>query len=166
MPAAAQPVVGNEQDLWAAGTGAIAGVVAFNILTAPFGIVPLAGGALAAVPTSVALGSRLIAVTTAAGGALAATWAYDQWTGGRSDYHYILALGAGALAGVAAGNYLSAGFLGRPPLAAGAGIANAAGGWASAAAQASSRIYAVGSGVLGAWSADWLYRRNAVQAAN
>lgn len=154
--APAAPLVDSR--LLAAGAGAIAGVVAFNILTAPLGVVPLAGGVLAVVPTNVAMGSRLIAVVSAGAGVLGATWLYDRWTGTQSDYAYLLTLGAGALAGVAVGNYLSYGALGTPPYYVGAGVANAAGALASPAAQAASRIYVVGSGVLGAFVADYLYR--------
>ncbi|HEX3500163.1 MAG TPA: hypothetical protein VHT04_12655, partial [Stellaceae bacterium] len=88
-----------DRRLLAIGAGAVVAVVAFNVLAAPLGTVPLAGGALAPVPYSVALGSRLIAATTAGAGALAATFAYDKWTGHQSDYAYLLSLGAGALAG-------------------------------------------------------------------
>jgi hypothetical protein len=144
--------------LLAIGAGAVVAVVAFNVLAAPLGTVPLAGAALDAVPYSVALGSRLIAVSTAGAGALAAIWGYDQWTGHKSDYAYLLSLGAGALAGVAVGNLLTAGTIGLPPYYAGAGVANAAGAMASTAAQAASRVYVIGSGVIGAWVADWLYR--------
>jgi hypothetical protein len=146
--------------LLAIGAGAVVAVVAFNVLAAPLGTVPLAGGTLAPVSYSVALGSRLIAVTTAGAGALAATFAYDKWTGHQSDYAYLLSLGAGALAGVAIGNFLTAGTIGLPPYYAGAGVANAAGAMATSAAQAASRVYVIGSGVLGAWVADWLYRRS------
>jgi hypothetical protein len=155
----------DSRQLLAIGAGAIAAVVAFNILTAPLGTVPLAGGGLQAVPYSVALGSRLIAVTTAGAGALGALWVYDQWTGHKSDYAYALSLGAGALAGVAIGNWLTAGIIGSPPYYAGAGIADAAGAAASTAAQAASRVYVIGSGVLGAWAADWIYRRSAADGS-
>jgi hypothetical protein len=145
--------------LLAVGAGAVVGAVAFNILAAPLGTVPLAGAALEAVPYSVALGSRLIAAVSAGAGALAGTWLYDQWTGTQSDYRYLVTLGAGAVAGVAVGNYLSMGMLGTPPYYAGAGVANAAGAMASTAAQAASRVYVIGSAALGAWAADYLYRR-------
>jgi hypothetical protein len=148
-----------DRRLLAVGAGAVAGVVAFNLLTAPLGTVPFVGGVLAAVPESVAVGSRLIAVTTAGAGALAAVWIYDEWTGHQSNYGYLLSLGAGALAGVAVGNLLSIGALGTPPYFVGAGVANGAGVMASAAAQAASRIYVVGSAVIGAWAGDWIYRR-------
>lgn len=148
-----------DRRLLAVGAGAIVAVVAFNVLAAPLGTVPLAGGTLAPVSYSVALGSRLVAATTAGAGALAATFAYDKLTGHQSDYAYLLSLGAGALAGVAAGNFLAAGMVGIPPYYAGAGAANAAGAMATSAAQAASRVYVIGSGVIGAWVADWLYRR-------
>ncbi|MEA2739722.1 MAG: hypothetical protein QOH05_3029, partial [Acetobacteraceae bacterium] len=72
---------------------------------------------------------------------------------------YLAALGVGALAGVAAGNYLAIGTVGVVPYYAGAGLANAAGALASPAAQAASRVYVIGSAALGALAADWLYRR-------
>lgn len=145
--------------LLAVGAGAVVGIVAFNVLTAPLGIVPLAGGALEAVPYSVALGSRLIAGATAGAGALVANYGYDLWTGTKSDYRYLVTLGAGALAGVAAGNYLAMGIVGTPPYYVGAGAVDLAGAMASTAGQAASRVYVIGSGVIGAWIADSLYRR-------
>ena len=141
------------------GLGAVAAVAAFNVLAAPLGTVPMAGGTLAAVPYSVAMGSRLIAVASAGAGALGATWLYDRWAGEQSDYKYLATLGAGALLGVAVGNYLTIGALGTPPYYVGAGAANAAGALASPAAQAASRIYVIGTATLGAWAADWYYRR-------
>ena len=166
IPSAATALQTPTSDSWlvdrrllAVGAGAVVGAVAFNVLAAPLGTVPLDGGALEAVPYSVALGSRLIAVVSAGAGAIGATWLYDRWTGSQSNYSYFLALGAGAFAGVAAGNYLAMGILGTPPYYVGAGAANAAGLMASSAAQAASRVYVIGSGVLGAWVADYLYRR-------
>ena len=149
-----------DKRLLAVGAGAVVGIVSFNILAAPLGTVPLAGGALEAVPQSVALGSRLIAATSIAVGALGANWLYDRWTGTQSNYSYLLSLGAGALAGVAIGNYLGAGVFGSPPYYVGAGLAEAGGVMSSAAAQAASRVYVVGSAVLGAWVADYIYRRH------
>src|SRR5262249_12410209 len=78
--------------LLAVGAGAIAGVVVFNILAAPVGTVPLAGGTLEAVPSSVVLGSRVIAAATASAGAIAATYLYDKWMGYKRDYAYLLTL--------------------------------------------------------------------------
>ena len=150
---------GIDPRLLAAGAGAVVGVVAFNVLSAPFGTVALAGGALQVVPYSVALGSRLIAVVTAGAGALIANYGYDLWTGTQSDYAHLGALAVGAVAGVGLGNYLAIGALGTPPYFPGAGVAVAADQLAGAGAQAASRVYVIGSGVLGAWAADWLYRR-------
>ncbi|HYD69460.1 hypothetical protein [Azospirillum sp.] len=141
----------------ATGAGAIVGIAAFNVLTAGLGTVPLAGGALAAVPYETALGSRLIAALSGGAGAVAGTAAYDAVTGERHDYGYVGALALGALGGVAAGNLLG-GSLGTLPYYAGAG-AEAVGVTASAAAQAASRVYVVTAGVLGAWAADWAYGR-------
>ncbi len=143
--------------LLAIGAGAVVSIVAFNVLAAPLGTVPLAGGALEAVPYSVALGSRLIAAVSAGAGALSALWAYDAWNGTKSDYRYLVALGAGAVAGVGIGNYLALGELGWPPYYVGAGE-EAVGAIASTAAQAASRIYVIGTAVLGAWAADYIYR--------
>lgn len=140
------------------GAGAVAGAALFNVLSAPLGTVPLAGGALAPVAVDVALGSRLIAVSAMSGGALAATWLYDRWTGYRSDYRYLTTLAVGAIAGVAVGNVITAGTLGVPPYYVGAGVANEAGPLASAATQAASRVYVLGSAAIGAFLADYFYR--------
>ena len=147
-----------DRRLLAVGAGAVVGAVVFNVLSAPLGIVPLAGGTLDAVPLNVALGSRLIGVVSAGAGALGATLLYDHWTGYRSDYTYALTLGAGAFAGVAIGNFLQVGVIGTLPYYVGAGVANATDILAAPAEQAASRIYVIASGVLGAWVADFVYR--------
>ena len=154
QPAAQSSLV--DPRLLAVGAGAVVGIVAFNVLSVPFGAVPLAGGALEAVPYSIALGSRVLAAAAAGVGALGATWAYDAWNGTKSDYYYLVALGAGALAGVGIGNVLASGSVGTLPYYAGAGV-EAGGALASSGAQAASRVYVIGSGVLGAWVADILY---------
>lgn len=154
-PAAEKSAV--DPRLLAVGAGAVVGIVAFNVLTGPLGAVPLAGGALDAVPYTIALGSRTIAAVSAGVGALAATWAYDAWNGTKTDYLYLTSLGAGALAGVLAGNYLAIGAFGSPPYYLGA-ASEATGALASTGAQAASRVYVIGSGVLGAWAADYLYQ--------
>ena len=161
QPSAESPAAPEEayvdNRLLAIGAGAVVSIVAFNLLAAPLGTVPLAGGALEPVPYTVALGSRLLAAVSAGTGAVSAAWLYDAWAGTKSDYRYLLALGAGAIAGVAAGNYLALGELGWPPYYAGAGE-EAAGVIASTAAQAASRVYMIGTAVLGAWVADYIYR--------
>ncbi|BBK33564.1 hypothetical protein STHU_41980 [Allostella humosa] len=151
-----------DPDLLVAGIGAIAGVVAFNVLSAPIATVPLAGGLLAAVPYDIALGSRLVAGLSVVAGALGATAAYDWVTGHASDYGRAAVLAAGALGGIAAGNLLS-GWAGTLPYYAGAGqaAASAATTFASASAQAASRVYVVTFGVMGAWAADWAWRAQA-----
>ncbi len=166
--AAAQPASSGsyvDPGLLAVGAGAVVGIVAFNVLTGPLGAVPLAGGALDAVPYSIALGSRTIAAVSAGVGALAATWAYDAWNGTKTNYLYLTSLGAGALAGVLAGNFLAIGAFGSPPyyLGAGAEAASAGGALASSGAQAASRVYVIGSGVLGAWVADYIWHREAAK---
>ena len=143
--------------LWA-GVGAIAGVAVFNVLAAPFATVPWAGGVLAAVPTEIALGSRLVAGLSLAAGAIGATALYDWVTGHVSDYARVSVLAAGALGGIAVGNMLG-GTLGTLPYYPGVGqAASTAAGFASATAQAASRVYVITSGVVGAWAADWAWR--------
>ncbi len=137
------------------GGGALLGVTAFNLLTAPLGTVPLAGAALNAVPVTVAAGSRLLAAGSAAAGAAASVWLYDRQTGRSFPAGYAASLAAGALAGVAAANVLTAGTLGTLPYFAGSGAV--AGELAAPAAQAASRIYVIGAGVLGGLAADALY---------
>ncbi len=136
------------------GLGAVASVLAFNVASAPLGAVPFAGAALEAVPVSIALGSRIVAATAAGAGALAANWLYDRWNGERSDQLYLATLVGGAIAGVAAGNLLVSGTLGSLPFAQAAAGATEL---ASTAAQAASRLHAVGSAVIGGWAAHWLY---------
>lgn len=147
---------GVDVPLLAAGAGAIAGITLFNVLTGPFATVPLAGGALAAVPTEVALGSRFIAVLTGAAGGLLASEAYDLTTGTEHDYGYMAALAVGAAGGVLAVNLLS-GWGGAMPFYNGAGTVFAGAEMASSASQAASRIKVIASGVLGAWVADAIY---------
>lgn len=143
--------------LLAIGTGAIAGITAFNLLSQPFGTVPFAGGTLAPVPTDIALGSRVVAGVSGGAGAIAAAKAHDAVTGDTHDNGQILTLAAGALGGIAAGNMIS-GWTGTLPLSAAATETAAASGvFSGAAAQAVSRIYVITAGVMGAWAADALY---------
>lgn len=155
--AAAGPRVPPSQSrLFTIGSGALLGVTAFNVLTAPWGTVPLAGAALAGVPVTIALGSRLLAVMSAGAGAAVALWVYDRYTGQVFPANYVASLALGGLAGVAAANLLSAGTIGTLPYFAGSGAV--AGELASSAAQAASRVYVIGAGVMGAWVGDYLYR--------
>jgi hypothetical protein len=144
--------------LAAIGAGAVLGVFAFNLLADPLGTVPLAGGPLAPVPFSTALGSRLIAGMSAAAGAVGAGWVYGQAVGRPIDLGYWTSLAAGALGGVAVGNLLTGGSFGVLPYYVGAGAATV-GEAASTSFQATSRVIVVGAGVFGTWAADWWYRR-------
>lgn len=148
---------GVHRRLLAAGAGAITGAVAFNLLTTGIGTVPGAGAALAAVPLDVALGSRMVAAVSAGAGAMAGAYAYDAATGESHDTSHMLSLAAGVVGGISVGNWL-AGWNGILPTSAAASVeASALGTYASAAAQAASRVHVVGAGVLGAWVADALY---------
>jgi hypothetical protein len=160
---AADPWEPVNSRLAAVGAGAVLGVLAFNLLAEPLGTVPLAGGALARVPFATALGSRLIAGATAAGGSLAAAWAYGKAVGKPIDLGYWAALASGALGGIAVANLLTGGTIGTLPYYAGAGVATA-GEAASASFQAASRVFVVGAAVFGAWAADWWYGSPAAPA--
>lgn len=145
--------------LWAMAAGAVVGVATFNGLTQSLGVLPLEGAALAPIPISTVVGSRLIAVTTGGLGAIGATWAYDKWAGNNTDFSYMFTLLAGTFGGVAAANYLSANTVGSPPLSTGSGLLYSGAVIADAATSAASRVWVVGSGVAGALAADWWYRR-------
>ena len=153
------PGTSTTERLVTAGTGAILGITAFNVLTAPIGIVPWAGAIIDPIPTATMLGSRLLAAGSAGAGAVGATWLYGKMSGQAVDMGYALTLAGGALAGVAAGNVLTMGALGAPPYYAGAGLAQAGGAIASASASTASRIWAMGTGVAGALVADRWYRK-------
>ena len=143
--------------LLSAGAGAITGIASFNLLTAGIGAVPAAGGPLAAVPMDVALGSRMLAALSGGVGALAGVYAYESATGATYETDYKLSLAAGAVGGVALGNWLSGWAGGLPVSGAATAQASALGTFASAAGQAASRVYVITAGVLGAWAADALY---------
>lgn len=145
-------------------TGAITGVVLFGTLTQGFGAIPAAGGALAEVPVSVMIGSRLIAAATAGAGAVAGGWLYGQWSGLSFDTNRAWAMVGGGVAGVALGNLIFNQELGRLPYYVGSGAVGAAETVATAGMVASSRLYAVTSGVLGALTVDlWNHPREAPQ---
>jgi hypothetical protein len=143
--------------LLSAGAGAITGIASFNLLTAGVGAVPAAGAPLAAVPMDVALGSRMLAALSGGVGALAGVYVYESATGEKYETDYKLSLAAGAVGGVALGNWLSGWTGGLPLSGAATARASALGTFASSAGQAASRVYVVTAGVLGAWVADALY---------
>lgn len=142
-----------------AGAGAVMGITAFNILTAPIGALPWSGAIIDPIPATTMLGSRLLAVSSAGAGALGATWLYGKISGQAVDMGYAVSLVGGAAAGVMVGNVLSMGTLGAPPYYVGAGLAQAGGAIVTTSAAAASRIWAVGSGVVGALAADYWYRK-------
>lgn len=142
-----------------AGVGAVAGITAFNALTAPLGALPWSGVIADPIPTATMLGSRLLAAGTAGAGAVGATWLYGKISGRPVDMGYALTLAGGAVAGVALGNVLSMGTLGAPPYYIGAGLTQAGGAIATVSEATASRIWAVGTGVVGALAADYWYRK-------
>ena len=75
-----EPAPIADHRLLAVGTGAIVGVVAFNMLTYPLGSVPFVAGALAGTPIDIALGSRLLAAIASGASALAAHYLYIFYT--------------------------------------------------------------------------------------
>lgn len=141
--------------LFTVGAGALLGITAFNVLSAPLGVVPLAGAALAAVPVDIALGSRVLAIASAGAGAAAALLVYDYQTGQDFPTGYVASIAAGALVGVMGANLLSAGTVGTLPYYPGSGAIG--GELASSAAQAASRVYVIGAGVLGGLAGASLY---------
>ena len=145
--------------LWAMAAGAVVGVATFNGLTQSLGVLPLEGAALAPIPISTVVGSRLIAVTSGGLGAIGATWAYNSWIGAETDYTYMFTLLGGTFGGVAMANYLSASTIGALPVSTGSGLLYSGAVIADAATSAASRVWVVGSGVAGALAADWWYNR-------
>ncbi|MCC7273168.1 MAG: hypothetical protein IT561_10920 [Alphaproteobacteria bacterium] len=77
---------------------------------------------------------------------------FVQASGPLGHKHDLTPLAIGAISGVVLFNMVAATL--APPLAAGAPLAGTV---IADSALAASRIYAVGSAVLGAWVADWLY---------
>jgi hypothetical protein len=91
------------------------------------------------------LGGRLVAATLAGAGAVAGTFVYDRWAGQPLDYAYFWRRG-GFIGGVAAGIGVF-GLLGYP-----------IDGGASWLAWAANRAAILGSGVIGALTADHWYQ--------
>jgi hypothetical protein len=119
-------------DSAAYGTGALIGIVAFNVYLAPI--------AAAAGATSLRswLGTRVVATTMAATGGVLTTYAYDRWANRPVDTTYFWSR-AGAVAGVGIGSMLLAG-LGYPPATA---LVRYSPQWVA------NRAFLLGSGVLG-----------------
>lgn len=70
----------SDHRLLAVGAGAIIGIVAFNMLTYPYGSVPFVAGRLAATPVDIALGSRVLATLTGGAGGLIAHYLYTGFS--------------------------------------------------------------------------------------
>lgn len=124
-------------ELLAQGAGALVGFGIFSLFVAPQ--VTVAEGVVAV------LGGRLVAATLAGAGAMAGTFVYDRWAGQPLDYAYYWHRG-GFIGGVAAGIAVF-GLLGYP-----------IDGGASWLAWAANRAAILGSGVIGAWTADHWYQ--------
>lgn len=91
------------------GLGAVVGVATYNMLTTA-----VAAGLPAA--TGSALG-----VVGAIGASTAMVWVRNTYEGERTEYRQLIPVGAGALAGVAAGDVAASAIMGFSPFAAAAG---------------------------------------------
>lgn len=126
------------------GAGALIGIVAFNFYVAPLSAASGVGG----VTVRSLLGSRVVATTLAATGAVLTTYIYDRWTDQPLDYTYFWSRG-GAIVGVGAGTALLA-QLGYPPSAT---YARFSPPWVA------NRAFLFGSALLGIWGTKaWLRR--------
>lgn len=114
------------------GTGALIGIVAFNLYLSPLAAAASAGSLRSW------LGARVVASTMAATGGVLTTYAYDSWVDRPIDTTYLWSR-AGAVAGVGVGSALLA-TLGYPSSAA---FPTFSAGWAA------NRAFLVGSGLLG-----------------
>ncbi|KOR31122.1 hypothetical protein TI04_02520 [Achromatium sp. WMS2] len=68
------------QRLLVVGTGAVIGIVVFNMLTYPMHSMPFAAGGAAAVSTDMALGSRLFAAAIGTASALGTHYVYSLFS--------------------------------------------------------------------------------------
>lgn len=139
----------TEPDTIAEGTGALIGFIAFNFYVAP--IAAAAGPAATGLQSW--LGTRVVASTLAATGAVLTTTAYDVWSG--RPLNYVMYWGrGGAVAGVAAGSALL-GVMGYPASAA---LSRFSPAWVA------NRSFLVGTALLGDWAAsNWARSRQSTQ---
>lgn len=114
------------------GTGALIGIIAFNLYLSPFAAAASAGSLRSW------LGIRVVATTMAATGGVLTTYAYDRWADRPIDAAYLWSR-AGAVAGVGLGSALLAG-LGYPSSAT---LPTFSAAWAA------NRAFLVSAGVLG-----------------
>lgn len=136
----------------AIGTGAIAGVVGFNLAVLGWGALP-GGVAYAVVPAEMAVAiNRVYAVTTAVGGGWLGEYVYNKSTAGQGEDRYrLLSVGAGAMLGVAA--FTAATYaLGPVPFVGGAAIEAV-----PVSVMLGSRLIAAASAGLGAMTGAWIY---------
>jgi hypothetical protein len=139
----------TEPDTIAEGTGAVIGFIAFNFYVAPIA----AAAGPGATGLQAWLGTRVVASTLAATGAVLTTTAYDVWSGRPLNYMIFWGRG-GAVAGVAAGSALL-GVLGYP---ASATLARFSPAWAA------NRSFLVGTALLGDWATtNWARSRQSPQ---
>ena len=139
----------TEPDTIAEGTGAVIGFIAFNFYVAPIA----AAAGPGATGLQAWLGTRVVASTLAATGAVLTTTAYDVWSGRPLNYMMYWGRG-GAVAGVAAGSALL-GVLGYPASAA---LTRFSPAWAA------NRSFLVGTALLGDWAATtWARGRQSIQ---
>jgi hypothetical protein len=128
----------TDPDTIAEGTGAVVGFIAFNFYVAPIA----AAAGPGATGLQAWLGTRVVASTLAATGAVLTTTAYDIWSGRPLNTVMFWGRG-GAVAGVAAGSALL-GVLGYP---ASATLARFSPAWVA------NRSFLVGTALLGDWAA-------------
>ncbi|MEA2738596.1 MAG: hypothetical protein QOH05_1903 [Acetobacteraceae bacterium] len=150
MPEAAPPapsgwstVVGPETIVHA--VGGFIGIAAFSFYVAPLS----AASGVGAASVQSLLGTRVVATTLAATGAVLTTYIYDRWTDQPIDYTYFWSR-AGAVVGVGAGTAVLA-TLGYP---ASASYARFSPPWVA------NRAFLISAGLLGAWMTDAWMRRD------
>jgi hypothetical protein len=126
------------------GVGAIIGIAAFSFYVAPLSAISVVGGA----SVQSLLGTRVVATTLAAAGAILTTYIYDRWTDQPIDYTYFWSRG-GAVVGVGVGTAMLATF-GYPVAAT---YVRFSPPWVA------NRAFLVGAGLLGGWMTDSWIRR-------
>lgn len=152
---AAKPAQGIDALSIAIGTGAIAGVVGFNLAVLGWGALPggMAYGAAAVVPAEMAVAiNRVYAVTTAVGGGWLGEYIYNANAGASGNQpDRLLSVGIGAMLGVAA--FTAATYaLGSVPFTGAAAIEAV-----PVSVMLGSRLIAAASAGLGALAGAWAY---------
>ncbi len=127
--------------------GAIGGVSVVGLLTTP----------TAVAPSTVVIGSRVLAAASAGTGAILGAYTYGVISGETVDLTRTSAVVGGVLGGVMAWNVVTEGYLGTIPYYIGSAV-GAGQEFASASATAASRLYAVTAGSVGGLMA-WAWAR-------